>query len=63
MVTVPAATPVTTPELLTVAVPVLLLVHVPPVEVSVRLTVEPTHTSDVPVIADGNVLTVIGKVT
>lgn len=44
MVVVPAATPVTTPEVFTVATAVLLLLHVPPDTVLVRATVRPVHT-------------------
>jgi hypothetical protein len=52
----PAFTPVTTPVLLTVAIPVLLLVHVP--LAFVRAVVAAWHKSAVPVMADGNAVTV-----
>ncbi len=45
---VPAATPVTTPELFTVAAAVLLLLQVPPVIVLVNVVVAPSHTVAVP---------------
>ena len=54
MITVPAVTPVTMPELLpTVAIPVLLLLQEPPVVLSLKVVVAPTHTVVVPVIAAG----------
>ena len=58
IVAVPADIPVTIPLVkpITAAV-VLLLVHVPP-PASVNAVVRPTHTLFVPVIADGNGLTV-----
>lgn len=43
MVTVPAATPDTTPVPLTVASAVLLLLHTPPVVASLRASVVPAH--------------------
>ena len=43
--TVPAATPVTTPPVVIVAVPVAALAHVPPAEVSESVKVLPTHTA------------------
>lgn len=55
-VTVPAATPVTTPALVTVAIKVLLLLQVPP-KPGVTLAVEPTQT-DVAPPRVGSVLTV-----
>ena len=60
IVEVPAATPVTTPELLTVATAVLALVHAPPAVVLVRVVVLPTQTAAVPVMAatEGSGLTV-----
>ncbi len=55
---VPLATPVTTPvEEPTVAMPVLALDHVPPPELE-RVVVAFTHTTAVPVMADGNGLIV-----
>lgn len=54
----PAPTPVTTPVVPTVAINTLALAHVPPTVASVRLVVKPTHTTPVPVIADGDELTV-----
>ena len=51
MVTLPEATPVTTPLLFTVAVLVLLLLHVPPdVPFVVNVIVDPAHTDDDPLI-------------
>jgi hypothetical protein len=56
--TVPADTPVTTPELVTVATAVLLLTHVPPV-VGDKVLVLPTHTEVLPdTLAIGLALTV-----
>lgn len=58
MVEVPDATPETIPELEpTVATPVLLLVHNPP-PASLSVVIEPAHTSAVPLIDDGDGLTV-----
>ena len=58
MVDVPVnGPPVTTPVLLTDAITNILLLHVPP-PASVNAVVSPTHTLSVPVIADGNGLTV-----
>jgi hypothetical protein len=66
MVEVPAATPVTTPEVATpiVATPVLVLLHVPPEVVLVRVVVADAHTVAVPDIAtnDGAFSTVIGNI-
>ena len=53
IVTVPAATPVTTPEALTVAIAGVALLQAPPVVVSVSVVVLPTHTLFVPPIAAG----------
>ena len=53
MLTVPAATPVTTPVLFTVAVAVLALLHEPPVVVHARVVVVPGHTLAVPVMVAG----------
>ena len=47
MDTVPAETPVTTPELLTVTIPLLAL-QVPPGGVPVSVVVPPTQTVSVP---------------
>ena len=56
---VPEDTPVTTPvKKSTVEIPVLLLVHVPPPATSLNVVVKPAHTLAVPVIDDGNGLTV-----
>lgn len=53
IVTVPADTPVTTPdEEPTVAVEPLALVHVPPVEASLSVVVRPTHAFKVPVMGN-----------
>lgn len=56
----PGATPVTTPAVLTVAMVVLALVQVPPVTASARVPVDPTHTTDAPVMvpASGSGFTV-----
>ena len=58
MVAVPAATPVTIPDVPIVATPVLLLAHVPPLVVEDRVVVDPAHTEVVPVIAAGSAFTV-----
>ena len=56
---VPADMPATTPDdASTVPTPVIDELHVPPVLLLVRAVVEPAHTLRVPVIADGNELTV-----
>ena len=56
MVTVPAVTPVTTPEPdPTVAMVISLLLHTPPEVASLNVVVRPGHTLVVPVI-DGNAL-------
>lgn len=47
IVSVPAVTPVTTPN--TTVAEMLLLLHVPPAAPSVKRTDEPTHTLDAPV--------------
>ena len=61
---VPEDIPVTTPLLVpTAATKELLLLHTPPVVMSFRAVVEPTHTFRVPVIAAGVGLTVIILVT
>jgi hypothetical protein len=62
IVTVPAATPVTTPEADTVAREVLLEDHVPPEVASERAVVDPTHTVLVPVMPAtvGRAFTVTG---
>jgi hypothetical protein len=62
MVAVPAATPVTMPDVPIVATPVLLLDHVPPLVVDDRVVVAPTHTEAAPVIAAGSALIVIDVV-
>ncbi len=71
IVTVPAATPVTSPlVLLTVARAVLLLLHKPPVGLEASVIIAPVQTVPAPVIAVGAVLTftvvvteqVVGKV-
>ena len=65
IVTLPAATPLTTPvPAPTVATDVLLLVHVPPGVVFVKVVVAPAHTVDEPgVMADGRAATVTVLVT
>jgi len=50
IVVVPGDMPSTTPEEPTVATDVVLLTHVPPLEVSKRGLVEPTHVDNIPVI-------------
>lgn len=65
MLTVPPATPVTTPVPFTVAIDGLPLDHVPPAVVLVRMTLDPAHTGAVepPIAATaGNALTVIATV-
>ncbi len=56
---VPAATPVTMPDVPIVATPALLLAHVPPPVVEDRVAVVPAHNELVPVIVAGIALTVI----
>ena len=61
MVTLPEATPLTTPLLFTVAIELLLLLQLPPaVPVEVNVVLEPTHTDDAPFIVPAleDVLTV-----
>ena len=58
MVAVPAATPVTMPDVPIVATPVLLLAHVPPVGVLLSVDVLPTHTTGDPIINPGSGLIV-----
>jgi hypothetical protein len=50
-VALPAATPVTIPDVPTVATPVLLLLHVPPEAALLNVADNPTHMLGVPVIA------------
>jgi hypothetical protein len=50
MVTVPAATPVTTPVVDTVAIAVFEEVQVPPIVAFVSVVVEPAHTVLLPAI-------------
>ena len=50
---VPALIPLTLPEPSTAAL-ALLLLHVPPAVISLKAVTDPTHTTAVPVIADGN---------
>lgn len=54
---VPAVLPVTMPVVPMEALPLLLL-HPPPVVTSVNIVVAPWHTTGIPLIADGNELTV-----
>jgi len=49
-VTIPAETPVTTPEALTAAIAMLLLLHIPPGAASLSVIEEPSHTELPPVI-------------
>ena len=60
IVALPAATPLTTPELFTVAIVVAPELQVPPVVASPNDILPPGHTKGVPVIAaaEGNGLTV-----
>jgi hypothetical protein len=60
-VTLPAATPVTTPALVTVALVLSLLVHVPPV-VGDKVMVLPTHTEDEGALTTGSAFTVTADV-
>ena len=59
----PVPAPVTWPVALMVATPGLALLHTPPVAASVRVTGEPIHTDDGPVIvpatADGLTVTAV----
>ena len=56
---VPAATAATVPvELPTVATEVAALIHVPPDVLLLNVALPPTQADNVPVIADGNALTV-----
>jgi len=56
---VPVATPVTTPDVdPIVATLVVVLDHLPPVDASLSVVVDPTHTLSVPVIGLDNVPTV-----
>jgi len=58
IIVVPAATPLTTPVVEPmVALGILLLTHIPVIP-SIRVVVEPTHTSPVPVIDNGSGFTV-----
>jgi hypothetical protein len=59
MVAVPAATPVTMPDVPILATPALLLAHVPPPVVEERVVVVPAHKEVAPVIVAGIALTVI----
>jgi hypothetical protein len=61
MVATPVVIPFTTPDvgLLRVAIVVLLLLHVPPEVGFAKVVVPPGHTVSVPVIAEGNGLTVM----
>ena len=59
MTDVPVATPVTTPDVdPIVATLVVVLDHRPPVDASLSVVVDPTHTFSVPVIGLDNVPTV-----
>jgi len=53
----PDDTPVTTPVEPT-AIPVLVVLHIPLAEVSVSITLVPTHTADDPLTGAGNGFTV-----
>ena len=63
MTAVPADAPVTTPDEETVATPVLLLAHVPPPVASLSSVLKPWQAEAVPVIGDGNAVTVSVRVT
>src|SRR4051812_26935786 len=60
-VTLPAATPVTTPPLFTEATPELLLTHVPPLD-GLNVIVEPTLKEDDGALTVGNALIVTADV-
>ena len=62
MIDVPAIAPVTTPVAGFIVALLLLLLHVPPAGVEFKVVVDPTHTTNVPVIAVGFILTVTGAV-
>lgn len=64
MITDPALTPVTVPELFTEAMEALLVLHVPPLVVSTKTVLKPAQTDEAPVIlpAEGAALTVIDLV-
>lgn len=51
MVAVPVDIPLTFPRLSMVAMVVSLLLHMPPVAVSLKVIIEPTHRIDGPVMA------------
>ena len=63
IVVVPNETPVTIPDNEPIVADDELLLQVPPVVASVSVILEPTHTLDEPLIAEGNGLTVIVFVT
>jgi hypothetical protein len=58
IVELPAATPVTSPELFTVAVEVLLLAHVPPASALLNVDTAPWQALSVPLITAGKAFTV-----
>jgi hypothetical protein len=58
MITVPADTAVTTPDVLIVAMPVFRLLQLPPAVPSVNVVVKPTHAFFMPLIAAGSGFTV-----
>jgi hypothetical protein len=62
MVVVPAVIPVTTPVALTVPTAVLLLLQTPPPVASVSAVVRGAHTTAVPVIIPGGLITVTAVV-
>ena len=53
IVSMPAATPITTPSAVIVAMASLLLLHVPPAVVSVSVILLPVHTAVAPAIGAG----------
>ena len=64
IVVVPDTRPLTIPVVrLTVAVAVVLLLQVPPVVISLNVIIVPAHRLELPVIAAGDGVTVIGLVT
>lgn len=63
MTGVPAVTPVTTPVAEPTVASAVLLLHTPPLTVSPRVMVKPTHTLEGPVMTAGVALTVMFFIT
>ena len=59
MIAVPPDIPVTTPVAEPAVALVLPLLHVPPTVASIKVTVDPAHIADTPVIAEGTGFTVM----